>query len=242
MAAMAHIALFDPCYMQAIRPADAANARRVLELLGDTVTLIDGRCCGQPAFNSGFRPEARAAGRQLLKAARQFEAVVVASGSCTAMVRHYLPALFEGRRRQGAASIAGRFVDFSTYVAAHPALPYLGLKLEGAVAYHDSCHSRRELHASAATLELLGRIEGLEVRRLAHEEECCGFGGTFAVKQPEVSVAMLVAKLEELSLSGARVVVSGDFSCLAHIQGGAEGAGLKMEAWSLPELLVRALP
>lgn len=237
MAPMAHVALFDPCYMQAIRPGDAANARRVLELLGDTVTLIDGRCCGQPAFNSGFRPEARAAGRQLLKVARQFEAVVVASGSCTAMVRHYLPALFDGRRRQGAASIAGRFVDFSTYVAAHPALPYLGFKLSGAVAYHDSCHSRRELQASAATLELLGRIEGLEVRRLPHEEECCGFGGTFAVKNADVSTAMLDEKLAAVVASGAAAVCACDSSCLMHIGGGLHRRGIDVQPLHLAEIL-----
>src|SRR5690348_6972331 len=86
---MARVALFDPCYMNTLRPGDVDFARRVLEALGDSVTLIDGRCCGQPAFNSGFRAEAKSAGRELLKAARAHQAVVTPSGSCTAMVRHY---------------------------------------------------------------------------------------------------------------------------------------------------------
>ena len=241
MSAMARIALFDPCYMSALRPQDIHFARHVLEALGDTVTVIDGRCCGQPGFNSGFRNEAKTVGRQLLKAAQPHEVVVVPSGSCTAMVRHYLPTLFEGSRAAGAASIASRFADFASYVVAHPHLGRLGLKLDGAVTYHDSCHSRRELHASSAALKLLGSIEGLEVRRLMYEDECCGFGGTFSAKLPEVSVAMMTSKLDDVALSGARVLVSTDYSCLSHIEGGARGIGIQLQAWSLPELLSRAL-
>jgi L-lactate dehydrogenase complex protein LldE len=238
---MARVALFDPCYMAALRPQDVGFARHVLEKLGDTVTLIDGRCCGQPAFNSGFRNEARAAGRQLLKAGRTHQAVVVPSGSCTAMVRHYLPALFEGRRAAGATAIANRFVDFASYVAGHPGLGRLALRLEGAVTYHDSCHSRRELHASGAAKKLLERVQGLEVRPLQFEEECCGFGGTFSVKEPEVSVAMMTSKLDDVALTGARVVVSTDYSCLAHLEGGARGLGMQVQGWTLAELLSRAL-
>lgn len=241
MPRMARIALFDPCYLAALRPGDAACSRHILEALGDEVTLIDGRCCGQPAFNSGFRTEARTAGRQLLKAGQPFSAVVVPSGSCTSMVRHYLPPLFDGRKAAGATSIANRFVDFASYVAGHPGLGRLGFRLEGVVAYHDSCHTRRELHATGAVRSLLERVEGLEVRRLAHEEECCGFGGTFAAKQPEVSVAMLTTKLEDIAGTGARVLVSADYSCLAHIESGARGIGIELEGWSLSELLSRAL-
>ena len=238
---MARVALFDPCYMNTLRPGDAANAMHVLEALGDDVTLLDGRCCGQPAFNSGFRSEARTVGREALKAGRAFEAVVVTSGSCTSMVRHYLPMLYDGPRRMAAGQIAQRFVDFPTYVASHPKLETLIFKLDGTVAVHDACHTRRELGSSAHVLSLLGRVEGLEVRRLAHEEECCGFGGAFSVKLPEVSVAMMTSKLDDVALAGARVITSADYSCLAHLQSGADGIGLQLEAWSLPEVLARAL-
>lgn len=238
---MARIALFDPCYMNTLRPGDAANATHVLEALGDVVVLLDGRCCGQPAFNSGFRNEARTVGRETLKAGRPYEAVVTTSGSCTSMVRHYLPMLYDGPRRLAAAQIAERFVDFPTYVATHPKLDSLVFKLDGAVSLHDSCHTRRELQSSHHVRALLERIEGLEIRRLAHEEECCGFGGSFSVKLPEVSVAMMTSKLDDIALAGARVVTSADYSCLAHLQAGAEGIGLQMEAWSLPEVLARAL-
>jgi L-lactate dehydrogenase complex protein LldE len=241
MARMVRIALFDPCYMSALRPQDIGFARHVLEALGDEVTLIDGRCCGQPAFNSGFRNEAHTVGRELLKAAQPHATVVVPSGSCTSMVRHYLPTVFEGKRAAGATSIASRFVDFASYVSTHPRLDKVAFKLEGVVTYHDSCHARRELHASSAAKRLLERIEGLEVRPLLFEDECCGFGGTFAAKQPEVSVAMMTSKLDDIALTGARVVCSTDYSCLAHIEGGARGIGIQVQGWSLAELLSRAL-
>lgn len=241
MPGMARVALFDPCYMSTLRPGDAAFSRHVLESLGDDVSLIDGRCCGQPAFNSGFGAEARGAGRQLLKAGQPFATVVVTSGSCTSMVRHYLPTLFEGSRAAGATSIANRFTDFASYVAGHPNLDSLIFKLPGVVAYHDSCHTQRELHASGAVLSLLSRVQELDVRRLGHEEDCCGFGGTFAAKQPEVSVAMMTNKLDDIALTGARVLVSADYSCLAHIESGARGIGIQLQGWSLSELLSRAL-
>lgn len=238
---MAAVALFDPCYMAALRPEDANHARHVLEALGDTVTLIDGRCCGQPAFNSGFRPEAKAVGRELLRAARGHQIIVTPSGSCVSMVRHYLPQLFAGGHRGGAEAIGGRFREFCEYVAGHPAVAGLGMRLDGTVAYHDPCHARRELGGTGATLGLLGRVAGLEVRRLRYEAECCGFGGTFSVKLPEVSVAMMTAKLADIAGSGARVVVSSDYSCLAHLQAGANGMGSDIETWTVAELLSKAL-
>lgn len=238
---MARVALFDPCYMAALRPGDAAHARHVLTALGDDVALIDGRCCGQPAFNSGFRGEAKAVGRELLRVAQPHAVIVTPSGSCVSMVRHYLPGLFEGSRVAGAQSIANRFREFTGYVATHPNVDRLGLRLRGVVAYHDACHARRELGLTGMTLGLLARIDGLEVRRLACEEECCGFGGSFSVKLPEISVAMMTAKLDDVRSTGARVLVSGDFSCLAHIEAGARGLGISLETWTIAELLSRAL-
>lgn len=239
---MPAVALFVPCYASILRPGDAAHAERVLRALGDEVTLVSGPCCGQPAFNSGYRVEARQAGRAMLRELRHHATVVVPSGSCTAMVRHYLPTLFEGRASVGAAAITTRFAEFGEYVALHPGLAALELRLDGVVAYHDSCHARRELGLTGTATGLLGRVEGLEVRRLAHEEECCGFGGTFSAKQPETAAAMAAAKVIEIEATGARVVTSCDLSCLANIEASARGRDLALEGWSLAELLARALP
>ncbi len=236
-----NVALFDPCYLGALRPTDAGHARRVLEALGDTVQLVDGRCCGQPGFNAGFQAEARTVGRELLRAVRDFDVIVAASGSCVSMVTHYLPGLFEGTKADGAGRIAGRFHEFAAYVASHPHLERVPLKLDGVVAYHDSCHYRRELGLSALAISLLERVQGLEIRRLRFEEECCGFGGSFSVKLPEVSAGMMRAKLDDVRETGARVLVSTDFSCLAHLEAGARGLEQPLETWTIAELLARAL-
>jgi L-lactate dehydrogenase complex protein LldE len=239
---MAHVLLVEPCYQSVLRPDESGHAIRLLKALGDEVTLLRGRCCGQPAYNSGFRDDARATGREMLRAARDADAVVMPSGSCTSMVQHYLPTLFGGRSRDEATVIAGRFTEISAWVAAHEGLGKLALRLKGSVVYHDSCHYRRELGQTDIALALLSRVEGLQVRRLAHEDECCGFGGTFSAKMPAVSTAMLRAKLADIAASGARVAVSADLSCLAHIGAGADGTGQPLETWSITELLARALP
>jgi L-lactate dehydrogenase complex protein LldE len=239
---MAHVVLVEPCYQSVLRPGETAHAVRLLEALGDRVTVLRGRCCGQPAYNSGFRDDARATGREMLRAARDAETVIMPSGSCTSMVQHYLPTLFGGDSAEEAAAIGGRFTEISAYVAGHEGLADLPLRLEGTVVYHDSCHYRRELEQTEIALGLMSRVEGLEVRRLAHEEECCGFGGTFSAKMPAVSTAMLRAKLADIEASGARVAVSADLSCLAHIGAGADGTGQPLETWTLTEVLSRSLP
>jgi L-lactate dehydrogenase complex protein LldE len=158
------------------------------------------------------------------------------------MVQHYLPGLFEGERGRGAERIGQRFAEFAAYVYGHPNLERLALRLGGTVTYHDSCHARRELGITVMAAGLLRCVEGLDVRHLAHEDECCGFGGTFSVKLPEVAAGMVRAKLDDIRGTGARVVVSGDLSCLAHIESAARGASVPIETWTLAELLSRALP
>ena len=227
-----------PCYVSALRRSEREHVLRVLRALGDDVETIEGRCCGQPGYNSGHRDEARSVGREALRAVGPFEAVVVPSGSCTSMFNHYLPGLWEGERGAHARERSQRFVEFCAYVDAHSAVDSLALELSGAVAYHDSCHGRRELHATEAILRVLGRVKGLEVRRLEHEEECCGFGGTFSVKLPEVSRRMAESKVADTTATGAGVLVSADLSCLAHIQ---SLAGKGFETWTVAEVLSKAL-
>ncbi|HET7737417.1 MAG TPA: (Fe-S)-binding protein [Tepidiformaceae bacterium] len=239
---MGKVALVVPCYGAVVRPVDTEHAMRVLRALGEEVEVVDGVCCGQPAFNSGYREEAKDVGTAFLREAQRFDAAVMASGSCVGMVRHYLPGLFEEGKRAGAERIGRRVWEFTSYVAQHPSLGSLGLRMAGTVTYHDSCHARREMGISEMVLGVLEAIEGLDVRRLSYEEECCGFGGTFSVKLPEVSVAMMTGKLADVSGTGARVLVSTDLSCLAHLQAGAEGVGMRLETWTVAELLSRALP
>ena len=238
---MPKVALAIPCYVSATRPADARAAAAVLRALGDEVTILEGRCCGQPAFTSGFRDESRQVGTELLRAGQPFEAIVMPSSSCVSMVHHYLAPMFEGTRRTGAARIGDRFHEFASYVEAHPAVGSLNLRLPGTVAYHDACHARRELKITSDVLALLGRVRDLEVRRLEFEAECCGFGGVFSAKLPEVSAAMRQAKLDDVIATGARILVSTDLSCLGHLEAGAIASGVAFETWTVAELLERAL-
>lgn len=236
---MARVALFVPCFLSLARASDAAAARQLLERLGDEVETREGYCCGQPAFNAGFRREARRVAAAAVRALRDVDVVVVPSGSCAAMAAHGWPLLFPGSPSVGER--ARRTVEFASYVAAHPELARLRFGMRGVVAFHDACHTRRELGASEAVLQLLRRVEGLEVRRLRYEGECCGFGGTFSVKLPEVASLMARAKVEDIEATGARVVVSTDLSCLLHIESAARGLGRAIEGWTVAELLARAL-
>lgn len=238
---MARVALVTPCYAEILRPADRLHARAVLEGLGDDVVDIRGACCGQPAFNSGYRSEALKVGRRILRETRGHDAVVMPSGSCVSMVRDHLPGLFEGARRDAAARLGSSFRELADYVANHPALPDLNLRLGGVVAYHDSCHARRALGLTETVLGLLSSIEGLEVRRLRFEAECCGFGGAFSAAQPETAAAIRSAKVDDIELTGARVVVSTDLSCLSHIATGIRGRSIPIETWTVSELLAKAL-
>ncbi|MCA9825017.1 MAG: (Fe-S)-binding protein [Dehalococcoidia bacterium] len=237
---MAHVGLFVPCYLAALRPADRQHATRVLEALGDTVVGIEGYCCGQPAFNSGFRDDARKVTREALRAAQPFSTVVVLSGSCTSMVQHYAPMLWDGPRSTAVQRIGERFFEFTQYVAGHSHLGDLGLRLAETIAYHDSCHNRRELQGTEVVVSLLESIEGLDLRRLQYEEECCGFGGTFNLKFPVVAGGMAGSKLADVRATGAPTLVSTDVSCLTHLE--RASGGEMPEALSIAELLARALP
>lgn len=236
---MARVALFVPCFLALARPADATAARLVLEKLGDDVEMVEGVCCGQPAWNSGARREARRVAAIAVRRVRGFDAVVLPSGSCAAMATHEWPRLFPESRV--AADRAARVSEFTAYVAGHPNLARLRFALRGVVAYHDACHARRELGLTQAVLRLLERVEGLEVRRLRYEAECCGFGGAFCVKFPEVAAAMAQAKVEDIRAAGVRTVVSTDLSCLLHVEARARGLGVPVEGWTTAELLARAL-
>lgn len=239
--APAAVTLLVPCYMGLLRPSDGEAARRVLERLGEAVTVVSDGCCGQPAFNAGHWWEARRVLEALLRCLPSQGPVVVPSGSCTAMLRRHASELLEEPPSGGEEAQLERFVEFSDYVIGHPRFGELRLRLHATVAFHPSCHLLRELGGRESALRLLTAVERLEVRRLPHEEECCGFGGTFTVKYPEVSSSMAQAKLEDLAGSGARVLCSPDLSCLLHLEGSAP-AGAGWEFWSLPELLDRALP
>ena len=212
----------------------------VLERLGYQVDFPEEQtCCGQPAFNSGYRAEARTVARHFLKTFEPCERIVVPSGSCTAMVTHHFAELFHKEPEMLARvhNLEHRIWEFSTFLTEVAGVEDVGARMEDVVTFHDGCHALRELGIRSAPRRLLANVRGLELREMAPAEECCGFGGTFSVKFAELSGAMARTKIEAIAKTGARTVVSLDPSCLMQIQGALSRAGSPIRTMHLAEVL-----
>lgn len=243
------VALLATCVANALRPSVAEAALRLLRHAGCAVTVPEQACCGQPAFNAGFEEEARRTGAALVTAFSGHDAVVAPSASCAGMVRNHLPELFlpgsAGRRE--AEALAARTHELCDFLHRVGAAPLAKEWRGGPVVWHDSCASLRETPMTEAALALLRQVPGLEVR-LPDEEArqgCCGFGGLFSVKQPELSTELGRRKLAALvaAANGEPVVVTGpDMGCLSHLQAVAEAAGLPVRVMHVVEILAGDAP
>ena len=212
----------------------------VLERLGYLVDFPESQtCCGQPAFNSGYRDEARTVARHFLKTFESAEYVVVPSGSCTSMITHHYPDLFRKEPDTLAKldALKQRIYEFTTFITEIARTDELGARFEEIVTYHDSCHALRELKVKAGPRRLLAKVRGLELREMLPAEECCGFGGTFAIKFGELSSAMARTKVEAILKTGANVVTGVDSSCLMQIQGALTHSGSNVRTLHLAEIL-----
>jgi L-lactate dehydrogenase complex protein LldE len=234
------ISLFVTCLGDQLFPAAALAVVEVLERLGYTVDFRKNQtCCGQPAYNSGYRAEARTVARHFLKTFEASDYVVVPSGSCTSMITHHFHDLFkkEPETLERADALAKRVYEFATFLTEVAKVEDVGARFEGVVTFHDGCHALRELGIRSAPRRLLAKVRGLELREMTPAEECCGFGGTFSVKFPELSVAMARAKIAAIEKTGAATVVSLDSSCLMQIQGTLTRAGSGIRTMHLAEVL-----
>ncbi|MGH3087028.1 MAG: (Fe-S)-binding protein, partial [Rubrobacteraceae bacterium] len=217
-------ALFIPCYVDAMFPEVGVSVVRVLRNLDVDVTYPEGQtCCGQPAFNSGFFDESRTVAKHFMNVFEKedFDHIVCPSGSCATMVSHYYPFVFKDSpdERERSEELGHRVREFSDFLVNVLGVEDLGAKMNGRAVFHTGCHQRRELGILNEPRELLRNVDGLELLDWENEELCCGFGGTFAVKMPEVSTAMADEKIEALERSGADTLVSCDSSCLMHLAG-----------------------
>ena len=243
------VALFVPCYVDLINPEVGVSVVRVLRRLGVDVVYPEGQtCCGQPAFNSGFFDEARGVARRFLDVfeRERWDYIVCPSGSCTTMVSHYYPFIFkelpeERERSEALGHRVREFSDFLVNVLGAGAKD-LGARYEGRAVFHTGCHQRRELGKLEEPFELLGNVEGLELLEWRNEELCCGFGGTFSVKMPDVSVAMADEKVKALEESGADTLISGDSSCLMHLEGRLRRLGHDTRVYHLAQILDGGAP
>jgi len=234
------VSLFVTCMVDQLFPKVGMAMAGVLERLGYQVDFPESQtCCGQPAFNSGYRQEARTVARHFLNTFEACETIVAPSGSCTAMVTHHFAELFhkEPDTLARVHNLEKRVYEFSTFLTEVAGVEDVGARMDGIVTFHDGCHALRELGIKSAPRRLLAHVRGLELREMTPAEECCGFGGTFSVKFAELSGAMARTKIEAIERTGAGTVVSLDPSCLMQIQGALSRAGSPIRTMHLAEVL-----
>lgn len=215
---------FATCVIDQFHPQAGLDAIRLLEARGIRVHFPeDQTCCGQPAYTSGFLDEARQVAARQLNLFPEPWAVVVPSGSCAGMMKHHYPLLFadDPARSAQAKELSARVHEFTEFL-----VDVIGYRPEDLgppckVVLHTSCSARREMATHLSGRKLLGNLAGVEVVRQDHESECCGFGGTFSVRQPEISAAMVEDKVAALRATGAERVLSADCGCLLNILGHA---------------------
>jgi L-lactate dehydrogenase complex protein LldE len=240
------VALFVTCIVDQIYPNIGLAAAKLLEAQGCDVHVPRGlTCCGQMAFNAGFRDEARAVAGRTIEVLRNPEVwkgdqgdVVLPSGSCAAMIKHMYRELFHGTRHQAAAEeLIGRTYELTEYLVDVLGVTDVGARYEGRIAYHDACHGLRYLGLRSQARALLARVQGAELAQLPGADECCGFGGLFAIKQRAISEAMLERKLAGVQAAAPELLVTGDASCMTQIAGGLSRAGAPTRARHIAEVL-----
>ena len=238
MSAPTRAALMVTCLGDMFYPEVGVAIVRLLRACGVSVDFPPGQtCCGLPLFNSGYHAEAAAVARRTVEIFGDAEHVVVPSGSCAWMVKHEYPGLLEGEARAAATRLASRTHELSQFLVRGLGRTDFRPAVGGRVTYHDSCHLLRGLSESTCPRTILRRMPGVEFVELPGADECCGFGGSFAVRLPEVSSAILERKLSAIEGSGADCVVACDAGCLMQMRGGLERRGSRVRAVHLAEVL-----
>jgi L-lactate dehydrogenase complex protein LldE len=235
------VALFVTCLVDQMWSSVGTSCVEVLRRAGCEVEFDERQtCCGQPAFNTGYRDEARQVAKRFIEIFEESkaDAIVSPSGSCTAMVHHF-PELFvdEPDWRERARSVRSRAYELSSFLIRVLEVEDVGATWNGRLTWHDACHGLRDLNIKSEPRRLIRNVRGAEFVELENAESCCGFGGTFSVKYPEISVAILDQKIEAIERAGVDAVVSGDASCLMQIGGRLSRKGSQIRVMHLAELL-----
>ncbi len=234
------VALFVTCLVDLMRPRIGFAAIRALEAAGCDVIVPDSQtCCGQPALNSGDRPHAAALAKQTIEALEPYEAIVVPSGSCAGTIRCHYPEIFEHDPvwLPRAQAVAGKTFEIMAYLDEVCGWRPEDVSLDATATYHDSCSGLRELGIKAQPRRLLKNVDGLTLAPLAGEETCCGFGGTFCVKYPAISNAIVGEKADAIDATGVDLLLAGDLGCLMNMAGKLERQGSKVRAFHAIELI-----
>ena len=233
-------ALCATCLVDQFFPEVGEAVVTVLRRLDVDVTFPEEQtCCGQIAFNGGYRKEAADVARHFMDVFENERHVVVPSGSCASMIKVYYRELFrdDPDDLERALALGEKTHELTDFIVNVLAVTDVGSLARGLVTYHDSCHLLRELGISAEPRSLIGGVSGVELQEMPNADACCGFGGLFSVKFPEISIAILDEKLDAIRASGADTVVANDCGCLMHMRGAIERRGMSVRAIHIAELL-----
>jgi L-lactate dehydrogenase complex protein LldE len=234
------VALFVTCLVDLFRPTIGFAAVKLLEQAGCTVEVPRAQtCCGQPAYNSGDRADAKAIALQVLQTFTDHDYVVAPSGSCAGMIRVHYPELFANDpvNQPRAQALGGRCWELVSFLVDVCGMRRVDVEWQREATYHDACSGLRELGVKAQPRRLLASVTGLRLKELPGAEVCCGFGGTFCIKYPEISDKMVTDKADDIAATGAGAVLAGDLGCLLNIAGKLYRQGRHIEVRHVAEVL-----
>jgi len=234
------VALFVTCLVDLFRPSVGFAAVKLIEQAGFKVEVPEAQtCCGQPAYNSGDRADAAEIARRTIAAFEGFDYIVAPSGSCGGMLRCHYPELLadDPQWAPRAKALAERCYELTQFLFEIAKLDTIDAQLKARCTYHDSCSSLREMNVKAQPRSLLRQVKGLQLAEMGDTEACCGFGGTFCVKFPDISNSMVERKTADIIASGADHVLSGDLGCLMNIAGKLQRQGSAIKVRHVAEVL-----
>ncbi len=234
------VGLFVTCLVDLTRPAVGFAAVKLLEDAGCEVSVpVAQTCCGQPAYNSGDSKDAAAIARTVIDAFAGFDFVVLPSGSCAGTIKVHYPELFAGdpAMLERATALAARTFELTTFLTDVMKIDGISGEYEGVAAYHDSCSGLRELGIRNQPRRLLSGIRGLGIQEMETAESCCGFGGLFCVKYPDISEKMVDAKADDIQSTGADTLLGGDLGCLMNMAGRLRRRGSEIKVRHVAEVL-----
>jgi L-lactate dehydrogenase complex protein LldE len=234
------VGLFVTCLVDFFRPNVGFAAIKLLKDAGANVEVPESQtCCGQPAYNSGDRADAKAIAQEVINTFEQFNYVVAPSGSCAGMLKLHYPTLLaeDPQFMERARALAAKSYELTSFLVEVLGVDKVKARFGANVTYHDSCSCLRELEVRDAPRRLLASVDGLALSEMEETEVCCGFGGAFSVKYPDISNAIVEAKVRNIAKSGAACLLAGDLGCLLHISGKLSREGSPVECRHVAEVL-----
>ncbi len=237
------VGLFVTCLVDLFRPSVGFAAVKLIEASGCDVTVPSQTCCGQPAFNSGDRANAKAIALQVMEAFAGCDYIVAPSGSCAGMIAKHYPELFadDPNMAQRAADFAGKCHELVSFLVDVRGMTRVDATCDATVTYHDSCSGLRELGVQGQPRQLLATVQGLELVEMTDSDICCGFGGTFAVKYGEISDAIVTKKTASIAATNTQMLLAGDLGCLMNMAGKLSRQGKDIEVRHVAEVLAGML-